>query len=197
MLRITVEWRDSQFREFFKGPEFISAFNKHFSQQVIGFISRTKATLQHQMDSGSYPQLGITQYIALAGQKPANKVLRDTERFRNSLKGHYVRDSEYLTGVDFAFEGVSSKGLPFSRLAVILEEGRDWTPTNRERNKIAMDASNVGAPEPEGPPKLQWRIPSRPFIRDTFTKDDLIIDFLMRTTRALELAIRQRASAGR
>ena len=194
---ITIEWNDRQVVEFFKSQAFVAAFNKHFSQQVIGFISRSKAALQRQMDNNGYLPLGITQYIAAAGPKSPTKVLRDTDRFRNSLKGHFIRENDYLSGVDFGFEGTSAKGLPFSKLARILEEGRTWVPTSRERFKIAMDAARRDAPEPEGKPKPMWIIPGRPFIYDTFTRPEILNDFFQKTFDAVVLAARERARAGK
>jgi hypothetical protein len=185
---ITIDIDDAEVKRYFSQNGFVKKFNKHFSQQMAGFHSHTKSIIRKQMQSGKYPPLGITQYIAASGQKEPTKTLRDTEGLMNSLKARYVRESEYLSGVDFNFDGVSFGGMPYNELALLLEEGRTWTPTDAERYAIAIRAKLRGAPEPEGEPKAQWTIPGRPFLRDIFTKAEVWQDFLNKTFRAIDNA---------
>jgi hypothetical protein len=57
-----------------------------------------------------------------------------------------------------------------------------------ERYKVAMMAKAKDAPEPEGKPKVQWSIPARHFLYDTFVKPEVWEHFLNRTFEAMELA---------
>jgi hypothetical protein len=187
-VRISIDIDDAEVKRFFAPNGFIKKFNKHFSQQMLGFHKHMKSEIRKQMDSGKYPPLGITQYIGRSGVREPTKVFHDTGRFKESLKAHYVRESRYLSGVDFAFEGVSPNGLPYNKLAWILEEGRTWVPTEKERTAVAMMAKRRGAPEAEGEVKAQWTIPARSFLRDTFATDAVMTDFVNKTFRAMELA---------
>lgn len=188
-VRITITWIDKEVVKFLNDKNFIKAFNKRFSTKVIGFINHAKSAVRNQMKSGNYSLLGITQYTAEAGPKSPSKVFFDTNRFSESLRGHFVRDSETLTGLDFNFEGSTSRGLPFANLAWILEEGRTWPPTQKERIAVAIKASRGGAPEAEGTPKPAWSIPPRPFLSDTFSNQKTLQLFFDRTFDALDLAL--------
>lgn len=187
---ISMTVQDQEVRNFFKKDGLTKAFNKRFSQTLIGFRSHAVSQLRKQMESGRYPPLGITQYIGWAGPREPTRVFFDTGKFAESFKGHYVRESQYLTGMDFDFEGNSPKGYPYHKIAWMLEEGRRWTPTKYERSKVAMMAKARGAPEPDGPPKDQWEIPARHFLHDTFTKPEMMERFanltLLAVTRAVE-----------
>lgn len=185
---ITIDIDDAQIRRFFSRDGFVRAFNKRFAQRLAGFHSHMKAQIKQQMRSGSYPPLGLQQFIAAGGPKSPTKTLRDTDGLMNALRAHYARESEYVTGMDFTFEGTNAKGFPYAALAKMLEEGRTWTPTQGERLKLFLMARDSAAPEPDGKPKMTWSIPGRPFLTDTFSRPEVLEDFVNK--RVFE-AIRQ------
>jgi hypothetical protein len=188
-VRLSITLDDAEVRRFFAQDGFTKKFNRRFSQQMLGFHTHMKSLIKKQMQSGTYPPLGITQFIAASGPKSPTKTLRDTDGLMNSLHAHYVKESTHLTGVDFAFEGTNAKGFPYSAIVQILEEGRNWTPKHTERFKVAMMASRAGAPEPEGKPKMNWTIPGRPFLYDTFVKPEVWENFLNKTFIAIDQAL--------
>ena len=194
---ITIEWNDKHVVALFNSSEFVKSFNTHFSHEGLGFISHAKGLLRDQVNLNKYPPLGITQYIAAAGPKPAMQTLRDTGGLLDSFHGHFVRESDTLSGLDFVFEGNTKSGMKYADLAKMLEEGMSWNPTQIQRFVVAIKAKASGAPEPEGSPKPQWSYPPRPFVSDTFTRHDVLQSFFDHVRRAVVLAFEERGRASR
>lgn len=179
---ITIDWKDDDIKKFLNSKLFVSKFNMHMSRQLIGFIAFMKAQVQRQMRNGGYPGNNIQRYI-----KGSDRVLFDTERFVNAIKAQYLKGDEAVVGAEIGWlDGRTSRGLSYPRLASILQEGREWAPTPKERKAVAVKAKKGGAPDPEGDPMEKWRIPPRPFLADAFMRQEVYEKFTNSVVRAVQ-----------
>ena len=60
---IDLYWDDEKVRKLISADGFVKAFNRHMSQQLIGFIAHAKSQVRNQILSGKYPSNNIQRYI--------------------------------------------------------------------------------------------------------------------------------------
>lgn len=182
---IELRWQGRKVNKLLDSVQFRKLFNKHMSQQLIGFIAHAKSQVRKQMTEGGYPGNNIQRYI-----KGSDQVLFDTGKFMDALKAHYLKGEAGLAGVDFGwFGGATSRGLSYPKLASVLMYGRSWAPTQKERRAVAIKARLGGAPAPEGDSLSQWTIPPRPFLSDVFMRKDILERFVTDVVKAVALSL--------
>ena len=168
----TVDVDFKKVEKFIKAGTFSRVLNKHATRQLLGFGTVVKSVLKRKLAAGiDGPALGVQQYI-----KGNQKLLVHTSRFLNAARFQYWKEQHGIMGVQVGwFEGSTLRGLPYPKLATILEEGREWSPTDGERLAVAMKVKASGAaPKPSGDKKSMWRIPPRPFF-DKVMEDPIVM----------------------
>ena len=185
---ITIDVDTSKLRKFIRSGQLERVLNKHVSRQLLGFGTFVKAELKRKIRGGITGQvLGVQRYI-----KGHGKLLVHTEGFVNAARFKYHRDEIGLVGIQVGwFDGESSRGLDYPRLAKILEEGREWTPTQKERIAVAIKAREAGAPKPTGRRKERWRIPGRPFLGNLVTDKVVLRKFEDSARKALDRTLKE------
>lgn len=171
---ITLTMDDRKVRALLKSEVFPKKFNRHMSQQLIGFISYAKAQIARQMRVGSY-QPNIVQTII----KGNSTLFVESGRFAANIRAQYVKDSYHVTGVRLGwFKGQTSRGFAHSQLAAMLNTGAEWTPTEAQRLAIMAKVKKAGGPAPNGERQEKYQIPARPFMADTFDNRRVINRFI-------------------
>jgi len=159
---ITIHVDTKGLKKFIKSGEFKRVLNKHVSRQLIGFGTFVKAELKRRIRGNQVAGalLGVQKYI-----KGHGRLLVHTSKFVEAARFKYHKEQIGLTGIQVGwFEGQSDRGLAYPELAKILEGGRTWVPTDKERMAVAIKAREAGAPKPTGKRKEVWRIPARPVL---------------------------------
>lgn len=157
----TIDIDYKKFEKFIKSGKFSKTLNKHAARQLLGFGTTVKHRVKRMLASGiEGPALGVHRYI-----KGGNKLLVHTSQFLNAARFQYWKEPMGIMGIQVGwFEGATQNGLPYPKLATMLEEGRTWYPSQGERLAVAMKAKAAGAPKPSGDKKALWVLPARPFI---------------------------------
>lgn len=147
----------------FDPARFQRVFNKHASRQLLGFGAFVKTAITRYITDGKVigQGLGVQQYL----KGGDTRLLIHTGKFASAVKFKYVNPSGSVLGIDVGWiSGQTASGYAYPKLAALMENGGEFTPTEAQRKAVAIKARRSGAPPPTGDRKAVWKIPPRPVL---------------------------------
>ena len=163
---------------------FRAAFNKRASQQLLSFGVYAQRLVKEKLAGGDFAALGIQAFI-----KGHGTPYLESGQFIRSHRFKYYKEGRSVLGVAVGiFEGTSNRGLPYLRLAEMLQGKptvRAWAPTESERRAVFAKAG----PHPSYPSKPMWSIPARPYLLEAIGTIEVANKFADAMTQAFEIAM--------